>query len=347
MKLSIIIPVYNAEKTLEATVDSLLRCGLSDYEILLVDDGSARQTARLCDALAAGIPQLRCIHQPNGGVSAARNRGLEEALGDYLWFFDADDTVDPDSMAEAEGLLETHRPDMLLFGMRFDYYRRGLNYRSELAVYPRSGLLARSAWQAEIPALFHANYLSPVWNKLIRRSLLTENGLRFSRELFLFEDLDFSLRCLRFCGDVYCWDRPIYRYRQPEDEGNAGRRLRRLERISGLCARLEQSFLGLAADGGGKDEAFDALPTEIFLMLARQKVQVSRLREIGPVCDDLKDWVSERSLPAALFSGKYAQALLGRRVLWLYGRSRYSGLRHRASVRVKYWRRRLRKRETS
>ena len=347
MKLSIIIPVYNAEKTLKATVDSILRCGLRDYEILLVDDGSAAKASLLCDQLAAEISCLRCIHQQNGGVSAARNRGLEEALGEYVWFVDSDDTADPESMAEAEELLEVHRPDMLLFGMRFDYYRKGLNYRSETAVYSGAGLLARPAWLAEISALFRANYLSPVWNKLIRRSLLTENGLRFSRDLFLFEDLDFSLRCLRCCRDVYCWDRPIYHYRQPEDEGNAGRRLRRLDRISGLCARLEQSFLNLASDSGGKDEAFDALPTEIFLMLARQKVQVSRLREIGPVCDDLKRWVSERSVPARVLSGKYAQALLGRQVLWLYGRSRYTGLRHWASVRVKYWRCRLQKREFS
>lgn len=98
MIFSVIIPCYNCVKTLEATVNSIRVCGLSDYEILLIDDGSNDGTAELCDTLCVRYPELRCVHQENAGVSTARNRGINEAQGEYLWFVDADDIVSPLNM---------------------------------------------------------------------------------------------------------------------------------------------------------------------------------------------------------------------------------------------------------
>ena len=83
MIFSVVIPCYNCVKTLEATVNSIRACGLTDYEILLVDDGSSDGTAKLCDTLCVRYPELRCVHQKNAGVSAARNRGINEARGGY------------------------------------------------------------------------------------------------------------------------------------------------------------------------------------------------------------------------------------------------------------------------
>ncbi len=82
MKCSVIIPCFNTESALEVTVDSLRNSGLTDYEIILVDDGSSDSTPVLCDQLAEAYPTIRCVHQPNGGVSSARNRGIAEARGD-------------------------------------------------------------------------------------------------------------------------------------------------------------------------------------------------------------------------------------------------------------------------
>ena len=96
MIFSVIIPCYNCVKTLEATVNSIRVCGLSDYEILFIDDGSTDGTTELCDRLCGKNEGIRCVHQSNKGVSAARNRGIDEARGEYIWFVDSDDTVDED-----------------------------------------------------------------------------------------------------------------------------------------------------------------------------------------------------------------------------------------------------------
>ncbi len=95
-KVSIIIPVYQTEAYVEECVRSYLAQTHEDFEILLVDDGSADGSGRICDALAAEDGRVRAIHQENGGVSRARNRGLEEASGEYVVFGDSDDWVDPD-----------------------------------------------------------------------------------------------------------------------------------------------------------------------------------------------------------------------------------------------------------
>ena len=134
MIFSVVIPCYNCVKTLEATVNSVRACGLTDYEILLIDDGSSDGTAKLCDTLCVRYPELRCVHQENAGVSAARNRGIDEAQGEYLWFVDADDTVDEGSLADAAKVAEEQKPDMLIFGMSFDFYHKGKVYRREKAL---------------------------------------------------------------------------------------------------------------------------------------------------------------------------------------------------------------------
>ena len=95
-ELSVIVPVYNAEKYLHKCVDSILNQTYRDFELLLVDDGSPDQCGRICDAYAAQDPRVKVIHKPNGGVSEARNVGLDQAKGNYISFIDPDDWVETD-----------------------------------------------------------------------------------------------------------------------------------------------------------------------------------------------------------------------------------------------------------
>ena len=95
VNLSIIVPVYNAERTLERCVSSILAQVYTDFELILINDGSTDRSGPLCDQLAASDARIRVIHQANSGASAARNRGLQEARGQYLMFCDSDDAVSP------------------------------------------------------------------------------------------------------------------------------------------------------------------------------------------------------------------------------------------------------------
>ena len=97
--ISVIVPVYQAEKFLSACAESVTNQTFSDWELLLVDDGCTDGSGAICDALAAADSRVRALHQPqNAGVSEARNRGLREARGEYVAFLDADDTFEPQTL---------------------------------------------------------------------------------------------------------------------------------------------------------------------------------------------------------------------------------------------------------
>lgn len=313
MTFSVIIPCYNCETTLEATVDSIRAAGLPEYEIILIDDGSTDGTAALCGALCARYPELRCIHQKNAGVSAARNRGIDEAAGDYVWFVDADDTVDAGALTRAAQLAAARKPDMLLFGMRFEYYHKGTCYRSEALAPPCEGLLRLPELQARFQEFYSCNALTPVWNKLYRRSVLAASGVRFHAGMILMEDFLFVLELLPDCETICSLPEPIYRYRQAEDEKGA---YRRLQRIADLAAYL-QPFEAAAE----KLRLPPDTVAELYRMLLGQKLYYAPLGTV-------------RALLAAHAQSKYASIQMGS-PLGVYLRSRKTQLRHKIAVAVK------------
>lgn len=123
-RLSVIVPVYNAAATLDRCVDSILASAPEDCELFLIDDGSTDGGGSRCDARAAADPCVRAIHQPNLGVSAARNRGLREVTGEYVAFVDADDAIAPDYLSRARALMERMDADVVVGGVREIYRAR-------------------------------------------------------------------------------------------------------------------------------------------------------------------------------------------------------------------------------
>ena len=109
MKLSVVIPVYNVAQTLRKCVESVLQQGVDNMEIILVDDGSPDECPKICDELAIADQRIIVVHKSNGGLSDARNAGIETAKGDYLTFVDSDDEIEKGTLSPLLNILETHR----------------------------------------------------------------------------------------------------------------------------------------------------------------------------------------------------------------------------------------------
>lgn len=101
-KISIIVPVYNTEKYISNCIESILKQKEKDFELLLIDDGSKDQSGRICDTYATKDDRIKVIHKKNGGVSSARNLGIDHAKGEMIFFIDSDDTVGPDYLKNLE-----------------------------------------------------------------------------------------------------------------------------------------------------------------------------------------------------------------------------------------------------
>ena len=117
--VSIIVPVYNAVNTIGRCIESILNQEYSDFELLLVNDGSADGSGAICDAYADRDSRVRVFHQVNSGVSASRNLALDHAKGDYLQFLDSDDWITPDATSSLVRAAETNRCDLVIA----DFYR--------------------------------------------------------------------------------------------------------------------------------------------------------------------------------------------------------------------------------
>ena len=315
--VSVIIPAYNCADTIKSTIYSILHCGLSDFEIILVDDGSKDETPAFCDQLMAEYRNICCIHQKNAGVSAARNRGLQEAKGEYIWFFDADDNVDENAMCRVNRILTDEAPDMLVFGMSFDHYHKGRIYRRDELLPPPEGLHRTEEFSDRMYELFAANSLSALWNRIIKRSVIFQMDTWLREDMFLYEDLEFALRVWKQCSSVYFVREAIYRYRQAE---NGGGRLKRVAHIPEVLSRIEEAL----ADEADKNKILLSL----YDALAAGKIGISSREEIKTVCWDYKTWIDEHGLlssiegkkrPMQIYSGQVPRILAGR----FYGKVRH------------------------
>lgn len=334
MNYSFIIPVYNCKQYLPDCVESIRRVGVEAYEILLIDDGSTDGSGDLCDALARNWPEVRVIHQENGGASAARNRGIREAAGEKILFVDADDSLDAEALGKILADPRCDEADLTVFGLTFDYYYHGKCYRRDPLFYEQDGFLTAAEWGAAFTELFARNALSPLWNKVFKREILTEHQLLLNEKMFLYEDLEFVFRYMRHCGVIWNVPLAVYHYRQSEDEGNAGRRLRRIDSLPDFVATIEASLEALREANPAVEKAQTAAVLQmLYVTLAREKNAVSDINGIRRICRDFCRWAEGRELPVE--ASGFQRKLQDEKAVCLYLSHKKTALRHWLAVRVK------------
>lgn len=207
-KVSIIVPIYNAQKTIERCVDSILNQDYTDFELLLIDDGSKDESGVICDAYAAKDERVRVIHKENSGVSDTRNLALDEAKGEYLQFLDADDWITPNATRLLVESAEQNNCDMVIS----DFYRVIGERLSHKGSIDEDGVLSREEFanfMMENPADF---YYGVLWNKLYNRTIVEKYHLRMDSKISWCEDFMFNLEYIRYCENIYVLQVPIYYY---------------------------------------------------------------------------------------------------------------------------------------
>lgn len=336
-KISFIIPVYNCKDYLLRCIESIEKLNLFDYEILLIDDGSIDGSSDLCDDIVKRNSNIRCYHQSNKGVSASRNLGLTQASGEYILFVDADDSFDPQGMKKVLKCLNDETIDLVIYGMTFDFYYKGSLYRRDELRTPFSGIVGKSEWIDHLEKLYSANVLNPIWNKIFKRKVLIDNKLKLREDMFLYEDLEYSLRCLTYCDKVLFYPEAIYHYRQSEDEGNAGRRLKRVAHISELVSIIEAAVKELATskENTARSDQIDSILLSLYLVLAREKIAVSNNKEIRQICNDFSIWLENRNRIAPGSQKKFINYLMNQEIGRIVVNRTYVSLRHRIAVILK------------
>lgn len=206
--ISVIVPVYNTEKYLRRCIESILTQTFTNFEILLIDDGSKDASGTICDEYAQIDARVRVFHKTNGGVCSARNMGLENASGDWITFCDSDDWVGEDwlmiySLGINQGVdVVIQGIDYSREGDRSRYSHVGTSYIGDV----KNGLL-------EINKYKIVGY--PV-NKLFKRSIIRDNKLLFDTKFRTREDFDFVMRYMIYAKNMVCFEEGSYKYDMPD-----------------------------------------------------------------------------------------------------------------------------------
>lgn len=209
VKISIIVPVFNVENYIGRCMDSLLSQDMADFEIIAVDDGSVDKSGLILDQYTAKDSRIKVYHLQNGGVSRARNYGIEKAQGEFIFFVDGDDFIIPECLNELYTYAREKNADVLIFSYRtwqdgvfgqkriFSRYRNVGSMDAKTAI--RNMLLEGDA---------------TIWNKLCKRTLFADGGIRFPEEVRNTEDFPASCAMLSKAKHIEYLDKSIYCYVQ-------------------------------------------------------------------------------------------------------------------------------------
>ena len=242
MRVSIIIPVYNGEKTVRAAVESAVNGAPDTVEVVVVNDGSTDGTEKVLEELAAEYSCVRVFSKPNGGVSSARNYGIEKANGDFLMFLDADDTFDPGAVATMIKSAEQNNADITMFG-----YRTVAGSVVTDFMPPFTGVLKGKKEIFEklvYPVVFSGEngYIASVWTSIFKKSVITDNALKFNTGIKISEDTVFMTQFWLCCNEVAAADKALLTYNLADGSATKSYASGLLENHETVTRELEKSL---------------------------------------------------------------------------------------------------------
>lgn len=216
LKVSIIVPVYKAEPYIRKCIDSILSQTFTNFELLLIDDGSPDNCGKICDEYAELDTRVHVFHKENGGVSAARNLGLDHAKGDYVCFIDSDDWIDPDMLETLIGWEQKKQTDLLFLGLKCESAVDCSDTMELLqkisGVYEGINSVIKACYILETNEIFG-------WtcNKLFRNCIIQDHHIKFNEEISIQEDHIFTLAYLKYVTCLAIYSYFPYHYRITAD----------------------------------------------------------------------------------------------------------------------------------
>lgn len=216
IKVSVIMPVYKVEQYVGKAIESILNQTLTEFEFLIVDDGTPDRSGEICDAYEKKDSRIQVIHKENGGAPSARNMAMDIAKGKYMYFMDSDDWAEPTMLQDMYELAEENRSQLVVTGFYIDTYYSDTEYRtdhfvSEDAVYADSDAFRKNAYK-----LFDKNLLYTPWNKLFLTDYIQKYNLRFPQTFW--DDFPFNLSVVENVERVAVSSKQYYHFMRARAE---------------------------------------------------------------------------------------------------------------------------------
>jgi glycosyltransferase involved in cell wall biosynthesis len=239
-EISVIIPVYKAEKYIRRCVDSVLTQTFNDFELILVNDGSPDRSGMICDELAEKDSRIKVIHKENGGLVSARQAGIRRASGKYVFNLDGDDALCADALESAHRILSEFPVDIVSFS-----YRHYINGRIGDVIEDcvEEGLYTKAEIEEKIfPHLLSDENMEHVfyflWGKVIRRDLLIRHQLNVNPAISLGEDICCTIPCFLEAETVFMSKKDVYLYTIRTDSLSTDFKTAQIQQIANVINEL-------------------------------------------------------------------------------------------------------------
>lgn len=279
-RFSIIIPVYNVEKYLDVCVESVLCQSFSDFEVLLIDDGSTDTSGVICDTWAAKDTRIRVIHQENQGLSGARNTGIREASGDYLMFLDSDDWWATPKVLEKIAL-RINQTDVDVLSLN---YVKVWDNGNKMVYFPDE-LHGRLPERCDLSTLTTNHlWIACAWNKVVHHKLFQQHNLFFIPGI-VSEDIDWCVR-LALCAEHFSYlGNPVICYRIRT--GSLSRTVS-CSRIRDLCKNVEECLRLLRLDSSAKSDCLKPYIAYQYATVLYNLAEMSALSQYPDITSTVK-----------------------------------------------------------
>lgn len=207
-KISIIVPIYNAEKYLCECIDSILAQTYSDFELLLINDGSTDNSGSICNDYYQKDSRIKVFHKENGGVSSARNLGILKSKGEYICFIDSDDFAENTFLQDLLNTISIHKSDIVI--CKYYEYHESKQKKN----IPSTKQVENSGTGIEILNEIIKNDLTyPLWVSIFKATIIKDNNIQFSENIYYGEDQQFIYKALYYCKSFFSLNKTLYNYR--------------------------------------------------------------------------------------------------------------------------------------
>jgi len=220
-KVSVIMPVYGVEKFVGKAIESIQQQTLTDFEFLIVDDGTKDNSGVICDEYAAKDPRIKVFHKENGGAPSARNHAMKVATGDYYYYMDSDDWAEPTMLEDMVALAEQTKAQLVVTGYYIDTYYSDTEYVTQTQKVDSIVYESQQAFREDAYRLFDENLLYTPWNKLYDGNYIRDNDLWFSDTFW--DDFPFNLSVVRDIERVAVSDKPYYHFMRARAESETAK----------------------------------------------------------------------------------------------------------------------------
>lgn len=210
--ISIIIPIYNADKYLQVLLNSILMQTFSNYEVLLINDGSTDNSEEICLDGMKKNDKIKYFKKENTGVSATRNFGIEHAIGKYICFVDADDVLTNHYLSDLITTIEENDSDMSCCNY--------IKFNSEIVEYDNDDSKLKIYTGINKYDLIYDRYGGYLWNKLFAKNIIINNNIKFNSEIGMCEDMLFIFEYLKYTNKISCINNINYNYRIIENSAS-------------------------------------------------------------------------------------------------------------------------------